>query len=92
MRDPVEANEIFIDLPEPVIAGLEQRGYAFYRWDGTVVRLVTAWNTDAGDVDRMIADARELALLRAENSPCGRPEQWVYSRPLAQRCPHRLEA
>jgi threonine aldolase len=60
LRDPVEANEIFIDLPEPVIVGLEQRGYAFYRWDGTVVRLVTAWNTDAGDVDRMIADAREL--------------------------------
>jgi threonine aldolase len=60
LRDPVEANEIFIDLPEPVIAGLEQRGYAFYRWDGTVIRLVTAWNTDAGDIDRMIADAREL--------------------------------
>jgi threonine aldolase len=60
LRDPVEANEIFIELPEPVIAGLEQRGYAFYRWDGNVVRLVTAWNTDAGDVDRMIADAREL--------------------------------
>jgi threonine aldolase len=63
LRDPVEANEIFIDLPEPVIAGLEQRGYAFYRWDGTVVRLVTAWNTDAGDVDRMIADARELGAV-----------------------------
>jgi threonine aldolase len=61
LRDPVEANEIFIDLPEPVIAGLEQRGYAFYRWDGTVIRLVTAWNTDAGDIDRMIADARELS-------------------------------
>ena len=61
LRDPVEANEIFIDLPEPVIAGLEQRGYAFYRWDGTVIRLVTAWNTEAGDIDRMIADARELS-------------------------------
>ena len=36
---------------------------AFYRWDGTVVRLVTAWNTDAGDVDRMIADARELGVV-----------------------------
>lgn len=62
LRDPVEANEIFIDLPEPVIAGLEQRGYAFYRWDGTVIRLVTAWNTDADDIDRMIADARELSI------------------------------
>jgi threonine aldolase len=64
LRDPVEANEIFIDMPEPVIAGLEQRGYAFYRWDGTVVRLVTAWNTDAHDVDRMIADARELRAVK----------------------------
>lgn len=61
LRDPVEANEIFISLPEPVTAGLLERGYAFYRWDGPVVRLVTAWNTSAEDVDRMIADARTLA-------------------------------
>ena len=61
LRDPVEANEIFISLPEPVTAGLLERGYAFYRWDGPVVRLVTAWNTSAEDVDRMIADARALA-------------------------------
>ncbi|QQP91223.1 low specificity L-threonine aldolase [Skermanella sp. TT6] len=61
LRDPVEANEIFISLPEPVTAGLLERGYRFYRWDGPVVRLVTAWNTSAEDVDRMIADARALA-------------------------------
>ncbi|WP_158046321.1 threonine aldolase family protein [Skermanella pratensis] len=61
LRDPVEANEIFISLPEPVTAGLLERGYGFYRWDGPVVRLVTAWNTSAEDVDRMIADARALA-------------------------------
>jgi len=61
LRDPVEANEVFVSLPEPVIAGLEARGFAFYRWDGTVVRLVTAWNTAAADVDALLTAARELA-------------------------------
>ncbi|EWY41752.1 threonine aldolase [Skermanella stibiiresistens SB22] len=68
LRDPVEANEIFISLPEPMILGLEHRGYGFYRWDGQTVRLVTAWNTAAEDVDRMIADATALANACAQDS------------------------
>jgi len=30
----VEANEIFIQLPEAVIAGLVADGFQFYRWEG----------------------------------------------------------
>ncbi|MEA2756791.1 MAG: threonine aldolase, partial [Aliidongia sp.] len=48
LRHPVEANEIFIELPEVMIAGLLEEGFKFYRWDGpdsTCIRLVTAWNT-----------------------------------------------
>lgn len=61
LRDPVQANEVFANLPEPVIQGLEQAGFGFYRWDGQVVRLVTAWNTKAEDVDALLATARRLA-------------------------------
>ncbi|GAB1538231.1 low specificity L-threonine aldolase [Scytonema sp. NUACC21] len=45
---PVEANEIFVQMPEQIIVGLLNEGFKFYRWDGedsTIVRLVTAFNT-----------------------------------------------
>lgn len=61
LRHPVEANEIFIELPEPVIAGLLEQGFKFYRWDGSCIRLVTAWNTEENSVDAMIEAARILA-------------------------------
>jgi len=62
---PVEANEIFIGLPEAVIAGLEAEGHLFHRWsqDGATVyiRLVCAWNSPAGMIDALIAAAARLA-------------------------------
>ncbi|HEY9598418.1 MAG TPA: low specificity L-threonine aldolase [Cyanophyceae cyanobacterium] len=54
---PVEANELFIQLPEKAIAGLLAEGFQFYRWQGehsTIVRLVTAFNTKETDVKDFI--------------------------------------
>ncbi|WP_114394461.1 threonine aldolase family protein [Oleisolibacter albus] len=61
LRHPVQANEVFVTLPEAVVAGLEARGFGFYRWDGTLIRLVAAWNTAEADVEALLAAARELA-------------------------------
>ena len=61
---PVEANEIFARLPEAVIAGLLDEGFAFYRWGPEAereVRLVVSFNTDPKDVDAFLAAARRLA-------------------------------
>jgi threonine aldolase len=58
---PVEANEIFIDLPEAAIAATEKAGYRSYRWLGPGtqrLRLVCAWSTRAEDVDGFLATAR----------------------------------
>ncbi len=58
---PVEANEIFIQLPEAVIAGLMADGFQFYRWEGehsTTVRLVTAFDTKYESVDALIKAAQ----------------------------------
>jgi len=59
---PVEANEIFIQLPETVISGLMAEGFQFYRWqqgeDFTTVRLVTAFNTKEEDVTALIQAAK----------------------------------
>jgi len=62
---PVQANEVFLRLPEAVIAGLEGAGFRFYRWaeaaEGTVVRLVTAFDSDLAAVEALINTACELA-------------------------------
>jgi threonine aldolase len=63
---PVEANEIFPVLPDPVMAGLQAEGFGFFRWsDGgegsTIARLVTAFTTEAAAVDAFIAAAQRLA-------------------------------
>jgi threonine aldolase len=66
-RHPVEANEIFVELPEPALAGLEAEGFQFHRWEpgqSTLIRLVTAFDTEEADVDRLIAAARRLAGTR----------------------------
>jgi threonine aldolase len=64
---PVDANEIFVRLPPPVIAGLRSSGFEFYDWppppgaDGPVVRLVTSWDMSEADADGFVAAARRFA-------------------------------
>ena len=60
---PVEANEIFLELPESVIERLLDEGFEFYRWDsetGSLVRLVTAFNTQEKDVTAFIETVYRL--------------------------------
>lgn len=63
----VEANEIFVALPENLIERLERAGFHFYRWplcevaDGAAVRLVTSYATTEADVDDLVGEIRRLA-------------------------------
>jgi threonine aldolase len=58
---PVQANELFVALPEPAIQSLAAQGFGFYRWAAPagitlpVIRLVTAWCTTPADVDTLRA-------------------------------------
>jgi len=60
---PVEANELFIVLPEAVTARLREKGFRFYDWpspqgeSAAVVRLVTSYDMSASDVDGFLAAA-----------------------------------
>ncbi|MEG4091464.1 low specificity L-threonine aldolase, partial [Microcoleus sp. Pol12B4] len=61
----VEANEIFIQLPESVITGVLAEGFLFYRWDECTLRLVTAFNTLEADVVALVeAVKRHHRLFR----------------------------
>ena len=64
LAHPVEANEVFVDLPEHAIRGLQADGFQFHRWlgeDQTLLRLVTAFDTREGDVAAFIAAAERHA-------------------------------
>ncbi|GGF17100.1 L-threonine aldolase [Aliidongia dinghuensis] len=64
LRHPVEANELFVELPERVITGLAAAGAQFHRWEGptsTCIRLVTAWNIGDAEVSAFLEAASRLA-------------------------------
>jgi threonine aldolase len=60
---PVEANELFVALPEDTVNELEMQGFYFYRWplhaaeSGVTIRLVTCFATLSADVDEFITAA-----------------------------------
>ncbi len=59
---PVEANEVFAELPDAMIDALEGEGFGFYRMGGAgVVRLVASFNTSDADVDSFLAAAKRHA-------------------------------
>jgi threonine aldolase len=63
---PVEANEVFVLLPEETVSGLEGQGFYFYRWplhaagSGVTIRLVTCFATSSAEVDEFIAAAAAI--------------------------------
>ncbi|HKW80699.1 MAG TPA: beta-eliminating lyase-related protein [Casimicrobiaceae bacterium] len=58
---PVEANEVFVRLPESTLASLEAKGFQFYRRGHGVIRLVTACTTSPADVASFVAAVAESA-------------------------------
>jgi len=64
LASPVDANEVFLELPERTLAALEKEGFLFSRWDRPqLIRLVGAWNTDPAGVDRFVAAVTRLAAV-----------------------------
>ncbi|HEX3396431.1 MAG TPA: beta-eliminating lyase-related protein [Steroidobacteraceae bacterium] len=65
----VEANEVFVVLPEHTVKSLETQGFDFYRWpytraeSGVTIRLVTCFATTATDVDEFLAAAASIKPL-----------------------------
>lgn len=59
---PVQANELFVHLPQPVLQELTKAGFTFYPWQGeneTLVRLVTSFDTAVEAVDQLVAVAKQ---------------------------------
>jgi threonine aldolase len=52
---PVEANEIFLELPGPVMDALEADGFQFYRRSKTLARFVCRFDATEAEADALIA-------------------------------------
>ena len=50
---PVEANELFVRVTPEEAAGLRDQGFDFYDWGPGEIRLVTSWDTNREDVQRL---------------------------------------
>ncbi len=68
---PVEANELFVALPDAAIEALQAAGAVFYRWIDVpgetmpVIRLVTSFRTSVDEVRRFLAlAAHHLQSIR----------------------------
>lgn len=64
LHHPLQANEIFLQLPAAVIEGLQADGFLFHPWGNpadNVVRIVTGFSTAQSDVDRFVMRATELS-------------------------------
>jgi threonine aldolase len=58
---PTAANEVFAKFPKSIIEHLNSIGYQMNEEElgGKSVRLVSAWNTKASDVDQLLQDILE---------------------------------
>jgi threonine aldolase len=63
LREDVEVNMAFVDLPAPAIEAAAAAGVLFYRMGPTSIRLVTSWQTTADDVTEAVARIAEAVAL-----------------------------
>ena len=58
---PVEANAVFVQLPESAIAALRQRGWVFYTFIGSGhCRFMCSWATTAADIAALTEELRRV--------------------------------
>ena len=58
LRAPVEANEVFLDLPSRVMDALERDGFLFYRRSASLARFVCRFDASLDEADALCAALR----------------------------------
>lgn len=58
---PVEANAVFVRMPEELLKGLRERGWVIYNFIGSqMVRFMCSWQTTEADIDALLSDIVSL--------------------------------
>jgi threonine aldolase len=55
---PVEANELFLEIPSAAMDALERDGFQFYRRSATLARFVCRFDLTEGEADALVASLR----------------------------------
>jgi len=55
---PIEANEIFLELPDGTMEALERDGFQFYRRSRTLARFVCRFDTTEAEADALATALR----------------------------------
>lgn len=58
---PVEANAVFLRMPEVLIAALRERGWRFYTFIKGSARFMFAWDARPERIDELVRDIRQLS-------------------------------
>jgi threonine aldolase len=59
---PVEANELFLDMPSAALDALEAGGFQFYRRSATLGRFVCRFDATEAEADALVAAVRRHAM------------------------------
>jgi threonine aldolase len=59
---PVEANEVFLDMPSAALDALEADGFQFYRRSATLGRFVCRFDATEAEADALVAAVRRHAM------------------------------
>jgi threonine aldolase len=63
---PVEANAVFVQLPENAIVELRQRGWVFYTFIGSGhCRFMCSWATSGDDIAALCTDLKQVMAVSA---------------------------
>ncbi|MDD2501148.1 MAG: low specificity L-threonine aldolase [Geobacter sp.] len=59
---PVQANAVFVSMPQPLIESLHELGWHFYSFIGAGgARLMCSWATEESDIEALVRDMQRLA-------------------------------
>ncbi len=59
LNAPVEANGVFVSLPENISRHLKEKGWYFYNFFAGGARLMCSWNTSEDDIQAFVNDAKQ---------------------------------
>jgi threonine aldolase len=57
---PVQANAVFVRMPDAKLAALRERGWQFYTFIGGAARFMFAWDAQPQRVDELAADIAQI--------------------------------
>jgi threonine aldolase len=63
---PVEANELFLELPADIMDGLERDGFQFYRRSRTLARFVCRFDLPEAEAEALVAALKRRCAAPAE--------------------------